>query len=86
MSRRDGYPSVHNEISSALVTKRLIEVDDEKLSAVRLLLGTRTLKATVDGAFDEVIALECRRRALLSGRGVTVDDLADPDARSAAWG
>ena len=45
------------------MTKRLIEVDDEKLAAVRELLGTRTLKATVDEAFDEVLALAARRRA-----------------------
>ena len=69
-----------------LVTKRLIEVDDEKLEAVRELLGTRTLKATVDEAFDEVLALASRRKALLAGRGRDESALADPDARRAAWG
>ena len=68
------------------VTKRLIDVDDDKLQAVRALLGTRTLKATVDEAFDEVLALAARRRALLSDRGVGGDPLGDPDARRAAWG
>ena len=68
------------------MTKRLIEVDDDKLDAVRTLLGTRTLKATVDEAFDEVLALDQRRRALLADRGVEVDELADPEARRNAWG
>ncbi len=68
------------------MTKRLIEVDDEKLDTVRSLLGTDTLKATVDGAFDEVIALERRRRALLAERGVECQGMADPDGRQAAWG
>jgi Arc/MetJ family transcription regulator len=68
------------------MTKRLIEVDDEKLEAVRELLGTGTLKATVDGAFDEVLALAKRRRALLAERGVDESPLADGDARRAAWG
>lgn len=68
------------------MTKRLIEVDDEKLDAVRALLGTRTLKATVDEAFDEVLALEQRRRALLAGRDASDGTLSDPDARRAAWG
>lgn len=68
------------------MTKRLIEVDDDKLDAVRVLLGTRTLKATVDEAFDEVLALQKRRQALLAERGVEVDALADPAARRDAWG
>lgn len=68
------------------MTKRLIEVDDDKLEAVRTLLGTRTLKATVDEAFDEVLALAKRRNALLAGGGAEESALADPDARRAAWG
>jgi len=66
--------------------KRLIEVDDAKLEAVRALLGTRTLKATVDAALVEVLALEERRRALLAERGVGNEGLADSAARQAAWG
>lgn len=68
------------------MTKRLIDVDDAKLEAVRTLLGAQTLKATVDGAFDEVLALDRRRRALLADRGVDLGELTDPDARQAAWG
>ena len=68
------------------VTKRLIEVDDDKLEAVRSLLGTRTLKATVDDAFNEVLALAQRRRALLAEHGIEPDELADPAARRDAWG
>jgi Arc/MetJ family transcription regulator len=68
------------------MTKRLIEVDDEKMAAVRKLLGTTTLRATVDGALDEVLALDRRRRALLTERGVDPGELADPAKRQAAWG
>jgi len=67
------------------VTKRLIDVDDTKLEAVRALLGTTTLKATVDAALDEVLALDERRRALLAERGVDLAELVDPEARQAAW-
>lgn len=67
------------------MTKRLIDVDDDKLDAVRALLGTTTLKATVGAAFDEVLALDQRRRALLAERGVDLAELADPDARQAGW-
>lgn len=68
------------------MTKRLIDVDDHKLERVRSLLGTTSLKATVDGAFDEVLALDQRRRDLLAARGVDLDKLADSSARQAAWG
>lgn len=68
------------------MTKRLIDVDDAKLDAVRDLLGTTTLKATVDTAFDEVLALEERRRALLAERGVDIAEFSDPGERRAAWG
>jgi len=67
-----------------VVTKRLIQVDDEKLAQVRNLLGTTTLKSTVDAALDEVLALDRRRRALLAEHGHE-DSLADPDRRQAAW-
>ena len=68
------------------MTKRLIDVDDDKLEAVRALLGTATLKATVNAALDEVLALDQRRQALLTERGVDLSELADADARRAAWG
>jgi Arc/MetJ family transcription regulator len=68
------------------MTKRLIDVDDIKLEAVKTLLGTTTLKATVNTALDEVLALDQRRQALLAERGVDLSELTDPDARRAAWG
>lgn len=68
------------------MTKRLIDVDDDKLEAVKALLGTATLKATVNAALDEVLALDQRRKALLAERGADSSELADPDARRAAWG
>lgn len=68
------------------MTKRLIDLDDAKLAAVQRLLGTRTLKATVDAAFDEVLALVERRHRLLEDQGVDYSVLADDDNRRAAWG
>jgi hypothetical protein len=68
------------------MTKRLIDVDPEKLGAVRTLLGAGTLKATVDGAFDEVLVLDLRRRTLLDEHGVDLEEMSDPDARQTAWG
>lgn len=68
------------------MTKRLIDVDDVKLDAVRELLGTGTLKATIDTALDEVLALERRRQALLAERRAPVAGLAGAQERDGAWG
>jgi Arc/MetJ family transcription regulator len=68
------------------MTKRLIDVDDAKLAAVRKVLGTTTLKATVDGALDEVLALVARRQDLLAEGGAVPPELVDPRTRQAAWG
>lgn len=68
------------------MTKRLVDLDDEKLEAVRRVLGTQTLKATVAGALDEVLALDRRRTHLLASQGSAPTSLADPGERQAAWG
>jgi Arc/MetJ family transcription regulator len=52
------------------VTKHLVDIDDAKLATARDLSGAPTIKATVDRALDELIAL--RRRLAL------VEDLSDP--------
>ncbi len=68
------------------VTKRLVDLDDDKLAQVRVLLGTSTMKATVNGALDEVLALAARREALLDlDAGMGSADLADDERRRAAW-
>lgn len=69
------------------MTKRLVEIDDEKLAVARELAGTPTIKATVDRALDELIALR-RRLALLEDlRDAEVFDFGeDPDDhRASGW-
>ena len=39
-------------------------IDRPKAERVRKLLGTKTLAATVDAAFDEVLGLDARRRLM----------------------
>lgn len=80
------YPGDWRRIYSVAVTKRLIDVDDDKLEAVREALGTTTIKATVNSALDEVIALVARRRVLLVEQAPANAELADPESRRAAWG
>jgi hypothetical protein len=44
--------------------KTSLAIDRAKAAEVREILGTKTLVATVDAAFDEVIRLAARRRVL----------------------
>ncbi|CAJ1502532.1 DUF2191 domain-containing protein [[Mycobacterium] kokjensenii] len=68
------------------MTKRLIDVDDDRLEQVRLLLGTSTVKATVNEALAEVLALAQRREALLQPEAVAGSaELAADEQRRSAW-
>jgi hypothetical protein len=62
--------------------KTSLVIDREKVAEARRILGTRTLAETVDGALDEVINLERRRRLMgrirrskTDGIGPTPDEL-----------
>ena len=46
-----------------VVTKTLIDIDDDLLEAAREVLGTTTKKDTVNTALREVLAAQQRRRA-----------------------
>lgn len=68
------------------MTKRLIDVDDDKLEQVRRLLGTSTTKATVNEALTEVLALSRRREALLNPEAVAGSgELAVDEQRRSVW-
>ncbi|MEP6863205.1 MAG: type II toxin-antitoxin system VapB family antitoxin [Deltaproteobacteria bacterium] len=57
----------------------------KKLAKVRRVLGTTGIKDTVERAFDEILAMEVRKRAvarLVSQEGL---DLADADVMATAW-
>ncbi|MBT8246504.1 MAG: type II toxin-antitoxin system VapB family antitoxin [Acidimicrobiia bacterium] len=65
--------------------KRLVDIADDKLDRAREILGAESIKSTVNGALDEVIALDRRRRLLdrlAEQRGI---DLGDEQVMSDAW-
>jgi Arc/MetJ family transcription regulator len=69
------------------MTKRLVDIDDDKLEKARELLGTSTIKDTVNAALDEVISLQLRRDLLAALKDPNVFDFGDdPDAfRASGW-
>jgi Arc/MetJ family transcription regulator len=62
-----------------------IELDQKKLARVRRVLGTRGIKETVERAFDEILAMELRKRhgeRLIRQEGL---DLGDDEVMADAW-
>jgi len=62
-----------------------IVLDQKKLAKVQRVLGTTGIKETVERAFDEILALEVRKRhvaRLIKQDGI---DLAKPEVMAKAW-
>ena len=62
-----------------------IVLDPKKLEKVRRILGTTGIKETVERAFDEILAIQMRKRhleRLIKQEGI---DLADPEVMKKAW-
>lgn len=64
--------------------KTTLEIDDEKLERAAELLGTTTLRETVERSLDAVIAAAARQ--WLIEYFSQPNDLADPEVMRQAWG
>jgi Arc/MetJ family transcription regulator len=67
------------------VTKRLVDVDDDLVVGARQVLGTATLKATVNMALREVVDRAVRLEHLERLRTMDGLDLDDPVVMGGAW-
>lgn len=68
-----------------LLRKTTVEIDDDLIARVRVLLGTSSIKETIDEALREVERQEARRRevrALIEMDGL---DLRDERVMSKTW-
>jgi Arc/MetJ family transcription regulator len=65
--------------------KTTLVIDDDLLRGAQEALGTRGLKATVDRAFIEAIAMSARREALRQLRELDGLELADESVMKDAW-
>ncbi len=62
-----------------------VEIDDGKLARVKRVLGTRTLRETVDRSFDEVLARAAREQVIAQLRTMDGLDLDKPEVMAKAW-
>jgi Arc/MetJ family transcription regulator len=65
--------------------KTTLEIDEALFERTREVLGTRGLKATVQRAFEEVLASDARRRAIAQLETMSGLDLDNPDVMTTAW-
>lgn len=65
--------------------KTTLELDDNLFEQARDVLGTRGLKATVQRAFEEVLALHARRQAIRQLQEMEGIDLDRPEVMAEAW-
>lgn len=70
----------------SIVTKRLVEIDDEDLRVAQELLQVSTIKETVALALKEVIAVQARRKHIELLRTGYMELMADKEERRRAWG
>ncbi|MGH2351824.1 MAG: type II toxin-antitoxin system VapB family antitoxin [Chloroflexota bacterium] len=65
--------------------KTTLEIDEALFQRARDVLGTHGLKATVQRAFEEVLAADARRRALRQLQEMDGLDLDRPTVMADAW-
>jgi Arc/MetJ family transcription regulator len=65
--------------------KTSVDVDDRLLDQVRNVLGTSSIKDTIDGALREVMRAEARRREIRALAVMEGLDLADEKVMAKAW-
>ena len=65
--------------------KTSVEVDHGLIEQVRLLLGTASIKETIDTALREVLRREARRQEIAALSSMEGLDLADETVMARAW-
>ena len=65
--------------------KTSVVIDDRLLDQVRDLLGTASIRDTIDGALREILRAEARRREVAALSEMDGLDLANEEIMAKAW-
>jgi Arc/MetJ family transcription regulator len=68
------------------MAKTSVDIDMEKLNKVRGILGTESIRETVNAAFREVIRIAAVRDLVALGEEGAFDFLLEPGAEERMWG
>lgn len=81
-ARRNPSGANGSSVATRLTT---IEINESKFAEAKAALGTRTLRETVDRAFDEVLAHAARGRSIARLQSMEGLDLDKPTVMEKAW-
>ena len=65
--------------------KTSVDIDDHLIEQVRSVLGTSSIKETIDSALREVLRVDARRQEIRALAEMDGMDLADEDVMAKAW-
>jgi Arc/MetJ family transcription regulator len=66
--------------------KTSVDIDMEKLNKVRGILGTESIRETINAAFREVIRIAAVRDLVALGEAGAFEFLLEPGAEEQMWG
>src|SRR5438132_12838143 len=81
----DSIQSANRVAMEVMVSKTLIDIDDDLLAQSQEILGTKTKKDTVNAALREVVRLKAVEEFIELARAGAFDDLLDPEIMERAW-
>lgn len=67
------------------MAKTSVDIDMDKLDRVRKILGTESIRETINAAFREVIRISAVRDLAALGETGAFDFLLEPDAEERMW-
>ena len=65
--------------------KTSVDIDDHLIEQVRSVLGTSSIKETIDSALREVLRVDARRQEIRALAEMDGMDLANRDVMAKAW-
>ena len=65
--------------------KTSVDIDDHLIEQVRSVLGTSSIKETIDSALREVLRVDARREEIRALTEMDGMDLANKDVMTKAW-
>ena len=69
-----------------MMAKTSVDIDMDKLDRVREILGTQSIRETINAAFREVIRIAAARDLVALGETGAFDFLLEPGAKERMWG